>query len=486
MSLNLVELPFDVLLQIAEYLDVQDVLRIRKASKRLFELSRERALWNSLYRACRYTRPLGPHPSQTRETLESILIRTLTVHHGMFHRTEPIRSRTVSVSEDSEALEFCGRWVFMRNEERVDCLDLSKHSSEHEEPRKYIVWEADKRGGFELLAMDCLDIVAHDGHKHTVVVLDHRARGPPAERAEVIILEIHFDEDSELGLRWESVYRKVFSDVSSEAIYSYISPTALLVMVGLQRGTALVWSIDHLDKEPVIIPRENDNIDDLPLFFVCSTHVVSVASVDGPPDVTHIRAWSLATLLTGAIQSNASAVIDDVYVQIVGILRDSVLDCNSGKTEVVFVGQLSRDDPDDSLLAVARLLIPPEGVAHGLTLSLQVIMQFPSDPIIILSPSCNGSMRLVYSLEESSDRRLGAVELTYDEETQTTTTARSPNLGVASNVQDHFQRCNAELQSFESEPHSGRILYTYYVQHPQGDPSIIPEEQRMLRIIDFA
>ncbi|EIW84831.1 hypothetical protein CONPUDRAFT_162155 [Coniophora puteana RWD-64-598 SS2] len=340
--------------------------------------------------ACRHPRPLGPYPSQPRETLETIVKRTSSIHHAMFVKREPTCSRVFDVERNSETrLPVCGRWAFTRSQKRVTCMDLD--APDGEEPPRIVVWEANEEDDLEVQRLYCIDVMSYDGCNRAVAVLELNTEGPPMRRTEIVILNVHFNIASSPAF----ILKKYTDDQKR--------PTTTF-------DTALVWDIDQLHKEPVIIPKENTVIDDARLthFLTCRTHLITFIGDCIVPLATRIWARPLASVLAGTTNISASATVNYMFFKEITMLQSSTF-----------------------------------------------------DPFLIIVPSWTGSTRILYSLDEPPYGRLAAAEVAYNEETQTTSIIRAPNLGAESGVQEHFRWHGTELQSFETEPYKGRILYSH-------------------------
>ncbi|TFK24376.1 hypothetical protein FA15DRAFT_641108 [Coprinopsis marcescibilis] len=79
-TLSLSHLNGDVLSEILGYLDVEDVINVRKASRALMVAGAERAVWHSVYTHSRLLLPLGPLSHQHARDLERLLVRSTLLY----------------------------------------------------------------------------------------------------------------------------------------------------------------------------------------------------------------------------------------------------------------------------------------------------------------------------------------------------------------------------------------------------------------------
>ncbi|EIW84818.1 hypothetical protein CONPUDRAFT_162145 [Coniophora puteana RWD-64-598 SS2] len=197
-----------------------------------------------------------------------------------------------------------------------------------------------------------------------------------------------------------------------------------------------------------------------------------------------IYARPLSSVFVGNGRVSASMTIENRCLLFATILRDSVVDRETGNTDIVIIGtQYEPVHPHQSTVIVARLSIPSEGgpVSDGdcgtLSLSIQTLKRFDKTMNLILTPAWNGSTRIAYCDLQSV---FGVSQVMYDDETQTASMVSTPEtFGAKMGIQDHFRNPDIVLESLESEPWSGRLAYTY--QSPEDDTG----EQRMLCVLDF-
>jgi len=169
-----------------------------------------------------------------------------------------------------------------------------------------------------------------------------------------------------------------------------------------------------------------------------------------------------------------------------GILRDSVVDRESGYTNVIVHGFTERNAVNT--LIICKLLIPPyisPTASKEIEVTTHIVVEFPYRPCVYMQPSFTGSARCIfYYWNEAAIAGLRAIEYCYDGTTERPMVLDSTlNLDYLGVLYDDFVSRDAEMQHFEQEPHSGRILYHYQASSPADDP---PRGKRNLCIVDFA
>ncbi|EIW82756.1 hypothetical protein CONPUDRAFT_163836 [Coniophora puteana RWD-64-598 SS2] len=524
MTLMIDDLVFDVFLKIVGYLEVDDVIRLRQArtlSTRLKSMTSERAVWDSLYRtSTSLQRPPGPHPSQTRQNLEHILIRSHAVRRNMIQRSEPTRCRVLEVS-GTETLLLADRWAVTRSAETIICCNLN--ASDLEEPYETVVWEADVKEGCVFSSMDCSDVTSYDGVKYAFITLEQRARMPPPSHpfsigsVELIVFRVDM-EDLGKRIKAEEIYRSsCLLEGSSSAVFSTLSPGALLVHWSNTNDRSFVWRLGTLDRyvNPTVIPNHNLTETEeekrwAPYQVLSRTHLFVVrpymdnSNDDAPRTRTRLSALPLATVHAGTPHVCASGVIDRCYMRDVSILRDSVADLTTGETEVVLIGLrifvATGSTEHQDMLIIARLIIPPchnhqSGDESELTLDgaeelkihMQTVVHFPfSADCILVQPSWMGCSMFTFAIEKTQGARIGAVQVVYDDETQEATAICTSNVDCMGVVQDDFAHRQAKLLSSENEIWSGRICYEYNIGPGEETDDGTVSVPKMLCVLDFA
>ncbi|EIW82747.1 hypothetical protein CONPUDRAFT_136021 [Coniophora puteana RWD-64-598 SS2] len=168
-----------------------------------------------------------------------------------------------------------------------------------------------------------------------------------------------------------------------------------------------------------------------------------------------------------------------------GILRDSVIDRETGYTNVIVHGLTEHDEV--YTLVVCKLLIPSNtgpAASKEIQVTTHIVVNFPCRPCVYMQPSFTGSARCIfYYWNKEAIAGLRAIEYYYDEATEHPVLLDSTlNLDYLGVLYDDFVSRDAEMQHFEQEAHSGRILYHYQASSPADDP---PRGKRNLCIVDF-
>ncbi|EIW84828.1 hypothetical protein CONPUDRAFT_162152 [Coniophora puteana RWD-64-598 SS2] len=423
-------LPLDVLIKIAEHLDVQDLVRLRQTSKTLFSISYERSPWSQVYSSSHLPRPPGPHPAQSRKALETILSRSMLVHRNMFLKNEPswtlaYDASTSSSGDPTSVVMLADRWVVVQFRRQTVCVEVDPANVREQLPRR-VVWEVDdSREENNLDLLNCRTFYAYDGQMRAFLVLEQCANEREVDEPEVIVLQVHFDEDCQWP-RFEATYRTHSrAGQGSLSATVTVSPHVLVVHM-IKNRAALVWDVLKAHGQPVTVKDDafgSEHVYHLP----CRTHfltvVLSTASVE---PLVQLVATPLSDTLSGTRRITATGNIEGFWLSEVVLLRDSVVDPGSGVTDVILLGRRYSYDTDRPLM-LFRLLIPPHSAAGGapaeMIIQTQTVAPLPALATDILIDSCTGSTRVAYAIQGVSEEEnaLGLVEVVYDEEKRSAT-----------------------------------------------------------------
>lgn len=155
-TLSLNQLPLEILHAISHYLDIPDILQLRRVrthfmrpvwrasslnpaplqvSRYLNDVSHYKEVWKDVYPNAEFVRPPGPFPSQSTHDLENALVRSFRVHRN-FRRAGG--DRPVKIEATTHRLgmiqypgvALCaslvfGRFLLVAFRDRVHCYDLN-------------------------------------------------------------------------------------------------------------------------------------------------------------------------------------------------------------------------------------------------------------------------------------------------------------------------------------------------------------------------
>ncbi|EIW82769.1 hypothetical protein CONPUDRAFT_163848 [Coniophora puteana RWD-64-598 SS2] len=330
--------------------------------------------------------------------------------------------------------------------------------------RETIVWEADVGKGYVFSSMGRLDVTSYGEVKCAFITLERCARMPPPSHPSSI------GPDELIGFNWTWKIRARASnrgdlpssfclEGSSSAVFSTLSPGALLVHWSNTNDRSFVWWLGSLDRDvnPTVISNHNLTETEeekrwAPYQALSRTHLFVVrpymddSNDDTPRTRTRLSALPLATVHAGTPHVCSSSVIDRCYMRDVSILRDSIVDLTTGETEVVLIGlrifvATGRDESELTLNGAAEL-----------TIRMQTMMHFPfSADCILVQPSWTGCSMFTFAIEKTQDARIGAVQAMYNDETQEATAICTSNVDCMGIVRDKFFHRQAKLLSSENE-----------------------------------
>ncbi|KAF8437070.1 hypothetical protein L210DRAFT_2353493 [Boletus edulis BED1] len=130
-SLN--RLPPEVLHVIFHYLDIPDILRMRRVSRYLNAISHSRQVWTNAYRTAEFVRPPGPFLWQPTYDLEKVLVCGFRVDRNLRNGSGPARMEKPALkmreirckqSPGGVSLVF-GRFLLVGFRNEVRCYDLN-------------------------------------------------------------------------------------------------------------------------------------------------------------------------------------------------------------------------------------------------------------------------------------------------------------------------------------------------------------------------
>ncbi|KAF9013293.1 hypothetical protein BDQ17DRAFT_1419450 [Cyathus striatus] len=119
----------DVIYEILSALPVKDVMRIRRACKRLCDASQQRPVLANLYRYSKLLLPKGPLENQTSKELEHLLVRASIICCKWLAELEPIVPYHDTLPIELPMNGFCvdialGRYILVAEADAFKCYDL--------------------------------------------------------------------------------------------------------------------------------------------------------------------------------------------------------------------------------------------------------------------------------------------------------------------------------------------------------------------------
>ncbi|KAF8430978.1 hypothetical protein L210DRAFT_3561275 [Boletus edulis BED1] len=169
-------LPPEVISHILSFLSPREVVRLRVISNQFYDITYDRAIWTSFYRNARLPRPPGPFPSQAIQFLDHTLVQSERLAHSW--TTQPMEDiSSVAIRTDIQILDFYaivyGKW-FIGCERfhtvKVVAYDLDSDAGSH--PYQ-LLWEYDVPKGF----CDACPVVSSSGLLIHVLFNEYTADG---------------------------------------------------------------------------------------------------------------------------------------------------------------------------------------------------------------------------------------------------------------------------------------------------------------------
>ncbi|EIW83250.1 hypothetical protein CONPUDRAFT_136350 [Coniophora puteana RWD-64-598 SS2] len=508
------QLPFDVLVELASHLNIQDVLRLRQTSKHLRDATYDRDVWASLYRRSNLPRSLGPCPTQTRQMLEDTLLQSFSVQKNMFSMLREARFSTYNIGQEV-GLVVGPRYALTINlsRNRIICRDLNS-----EKTAPMTIRKIEKGSKFKFWAIHHFDAMTYGGQKMSLVFVEEREKhhGVPLVNSPVevyIFRLIEFEQAGIVGVRLEEINRHsavLNNPTIVPTMNVWPSPNALIIR-WKRENKAFLWSTGDLGSAPLpLIHHPHELNGYAPSYIACRTHLISFLRSLDPDEMITAAAPLEEVFARRSMHPTAKGIIPGDLSQI-QVLRDSLVDARTGTTEVIFSAHeavffFDEEDRDmEFRIVVIRLCIPPNttGNLHGnLLVEVQELITLPPDSRgVIMSASWNGSTRLAFSHPMPADGRdtddsestesdqgeswytqIDIAEIVWDEETQQARSSVAEDVLIPYDAIDKFdgERGDAMLQFFESEIGSGKLFFDY--SEAEGyDRS----EKRRLGVLDF-
>ncbi|KAF8195580.1 hypothetical protein BJ912DRAFT_148677 [Pholiota molesta] len=121
-------LPLDIIFEILGHLSVEDIVRTRRACRRLWQVTYQRNVWVSIYERSNLLLPEGPFPSQCEAELESHLVRAAKLDHNLTSSRPIALSRRrfprILPAYDFDANVISGRYLQLAERNSISWYDL--------------------------------------------------------------------------------------------------------------------------------------------------------------------------------------------------------------------------------------------------------------------------------------------------------------------------------------------------------------------------
>ncbi|KAG9309500.1 hypothetical protein JVU11DRAFT_10471 [Chiua virens] len=200
------QFPFEILYSVFRYLDIPDILRIRRVSRYLNAFSHCRGVWSDTYRNAEFVRPPGPFPSQCARDLEDALVPSFRVHHSLSQDTGTTQGEkpTIKLREirytgvDLRVSLIFGRFLFIALSEEIRCYDLSIDLFDSSSGATIVYRSA----GGSLRSFHCVSAIDVEGRPFACAVLSEvtQAGFSTLETTQISIYLVNVDNPSEVTL----------------------------------------------------------------------------------------------------------------------------------------------------------------------------------------------------------------------------------------------------------------------------------------------
>ncbi|KAH7904577.1 hypothetical protein BJ138DRAFT_894666 [Hygrophoropsis aurantiaca] len=393
-------LPLELICKIINHLPIESILRLRRVSKHLNQVTYDRSIWDHAYRTCALVLPPGPFTWQTAHTLESNLVQSarLSLNWPPNPDAKPVRVRSMNLPHfESKFALICGRWLvaIRRNEaSQIVCYDMDKaeEPTAEEEESYTILYECPEKDAMieQLFAATFLSEIRDDAIGIVVIMVSNAAS----------------------SLLWRTLYRVIADGTSPSPQLSMVlrtnatSTSRSLVATGpklvalyYEAQTELrdVSLIDIESYQQYQLPERDSNPDednDYTL-IISSTHVITIGEYGYQG--TLIQAYKIpqpqvsrsSTAIT--LQLSHEGMVPTEFSFGAKLLRDSKVDQLTQITRIVAVNTIH---PDRSAGAETIILHPaPRGLGS-------ITVDLPSPYLLagasgfeIVQPSFNGMTR---------------------------------------------------------------------------------------------
>ncbi|KAF8142005.1 hypothetical protein EV363DRAFT_1468924 [Boletus edulis] len=442
MSPNLIthtlnQLLLDVLHVVFYYIDIPDILRVRRVSRYLNKATRYRNVWVDAYHTAEFPRPPGPFLSQSVHDLENILITSFRVSQNLQRYCSGTAQRAVYIFKLREIRNtginlhvnlIFGRFLLIASKEEIRCYDLNLDESDPNSGGSIIY----RTTGRIMRSFHCVSAVDVEGRRFACAVLNEATQ--TTRRMSIYFLNVGKQSD----ITMDPVYRSPeystfdvqFVDLGPRVIViqGRLGPNLdtdwrFIVLDVLTRTELLIPPFTHATWQAAEMP-ERRLVREGTLFkgISTSTHLVLARSfyTEAAGWSTFFQAFTLPTShircsppTSVPLSPSHHAVIPGINVRLFGslLLHDAVLDASTQDVLIairIHTFESSRPRVSISQHGILRLSTThtTRGQEVG-TIAFQLLGPFSHSQMLFVHPSFNGVGRLFYL---SSDRVIAALE----------------------------------------------------------------------------
>ncbi|KAF9219774.1 hypothetical protein BS17DRAFT_811004 [Gyrodon lividus] len=294
------EVPLEILQSIFGYLDVPDIMRIRKVSRYLRGISYSRDIWSDAYRRADFIKPPGPFLIQTVDDLESSLVASFKVDRNLRkgdvrYQKNAIKTREIRYTGiDLHVSLVFGRFLIIVLSDEVRCYDLNADAFDSNSGASIIY-----RPTGVLRSFHCLTAIDEDGGPFACAVANEVTEG--TRQITIYLLQV---EGPEVSL--SPIYQFENKDFDIETVE--LGPRVLAVqsIVDPGRHDRCLVALDIRTRTQFMLPpfiqtqwemAESTNADDItsPREFSTSTHLLLCMSLYSRVTgwCTHLEAFAI-------------------------------------------------------------------------------------------------------------------------------------------------------------------------------------------------
>ncbi|KAF8437083.1 hypothetical protein L210DRAFT_3641060 [Boletus edulis BED1] len=439
-TLSLNHLPLEILHSVFHYLDIPDILGIRRVNRYLNQVSHSKHVWSDVYRKAEFICPPGPFLSRSAHDLEKALVSSFRVDRNLRHggSTQTERS-TLKVREirytgvDLRVRLVFGRFLLVAFKEEVRCYDLNLDTSDSNSGASIIY----RTTGASLRSFDCVSAVDAEGRSFACAVLNEITK----TAARISIYSLNVGEQSEVTLDLLHQFeRGAFNCIDTVDL----GPRVIVVNVGgrvIEGGWHHVVLDVHTHTQFMLssfvsdIKWDSEVASELPNWnaveeftsptsISTSTHVLVAVSFytraagwstffqafSLPPPHTHRYSIPASTPLS----LSHRGLIPGINLPEIVLLHDAILDSTTQDVVIairVHAFESSRPRSPLSKHGILRLsAVQPPGDHEVGTITFRLLSPIGHPRAFFLHPSFNGTGRAFYTLEPGSHGIVSALE----------------------------------------------------------------------------
>ncbi|KAF8556469.1 hypothetical protein OG21DRAFT_1506574 [Imleria badia] len=424
-GLSLIQLPIEILHGICYYLDIPDILRLRRVSRYLHRVSHDRDIWSDAYRNAEFFHPPGPFLSQSAHDLENVLISSFRVDRNIrWGGRTAQEERSILKLRVKEVLctglHPCvslvfGRFLLIAFSEEIHCHDLNLDVFNSNSGASIIY----RSTGVTVRSFHCVSAIDIEGRPFACVVLNEATEW--ASPGKISIYSLNLGDESDMTL--DLLHQFEYSVFNIDAVD--LGPRVIVIQGYDSDAHRFLVALDVHARIQYLLPSYTHATWDateitLSKAFPTSTHLLLAQSF-----YTRAAGWStffqafalplpdahrrLTSTLT-SISPSHRGIIPGINVRETVLLHDSILD---PPTQDVFIAiRVHAFEP-------ARPLPSKHGIVHLHTSRdhevgtiafelLGSLGQFSQTPF--LHPSFDGTGRVFYALESGSYGIVSALE----------------------------------------------------------------------------